>query len=152
MKYFLLLLVALVASLSSFAVHVVTVEWLPQWVGSQMRGLQIQPSWDVRYIAAFTSMEYGIAAVTIYELCRERLSRLGVMKGIGLYAVLLAALHGAFIRQPLMDYIVGNPVHVVTVQNGFQWLVWILMAIAVVLGAELVHKSCAKKALNLETS
>ena len=145
MKLFLLLLVALLASLCSFVVHVITVEWLPQWVGSQMNGISIQPSWNVRYIAALTSIEYGIAAVTIYSLCRDNLRAIGIYKGMGLYAILLAALHGAFIRQPLMDYIVGNPIHVVIVQNAFQWLVWVLMSVAVVLGVESVRKFTANK-------
>ena len=146
MKVFLLLLVAIIASVASFIVHVATVEWLPQWIGSQMRGIQIQPSWEVRYVAALTSVEYGIAAVTIYTLCRDRLHSFGLFKGIGLYAILLAALHGAFLRQPLMDYIIGNPIHVVAVQNAFQWLVWALMSVAVVVGVELVHKFSANKA------
>ena len=139
-KLLLLLVVAAVGSLCSFIVHVVTVEWLPQWIGAQMRGIQMQSSWDVRYVAAITSIEYGIAAVTIYTLCRKRIRKFGILKCIGLFAIMLAALHGAFIRQPLMDYIVGSPLQVVAVQNGFQWLVWALMSVVVVTGVELVHR------------
>jgi hypothetical protein len=47
-----------------------------------------------------------------------------------------------------MDYVVGNPLHVVLVQNGFKWLVWLLMSFLVVFGFELAIKiSGANKAL-----
>lgn len=39
MKYFLIFMVAVVASASSFVVHVATSEWLPAWVGTQMKGV-----------------------------------------------------------------------------------------------------------------
>ncbi|KUI97284.1 hypothetical protein VRK_34730 [Vibrio sp. MEBiC08052] len=35
---------------------------------------------------------------------------------------------------------VGNPFHVVLVQNGFEWLVWLLMSFCVVFGFEFVIK------------
>jgi len=55
-RIFLFILVAAIASLSSFLVHLVTVEWLPTWIGMQMQGLQTHPSWDVRYIAGVTTI------------------------------------------------------------------------------------------------
>jgi hypothetical protein len=148
MKILLILVVAGLASLSSFVVHLATVEWLPVWIASQMQGLQIQPSWDVRYIAATTSFEYGLAAVALYSLARNKLLVFGVFKASLLFSILLASIHGAFVRQPLMDYVVGNPLHVVLVQNGFKWLVWLLMSFLVVFGFELAIKiSGANKAL-----
>jgi hypothetical protein len=72
----------------------------------------------------------------------------GVFKASLLFSILLASIHGAFVRQPLMDYVVGNPLHVVLVQNGFKWLVWLLMSFLVVFGFELAIKiSGANKAL-----
>jgi hypothetical protein len=151
MKILLILVVAGLASLSSFVVHVATVEWLPAWIASQMQGLQIQPSWDVRYIAAATSFEYGLAAVALYYLARNKLLIFGVFKASLLFSILLASIHGAFVRQPLMDYVVGNPLHVVLVQNGFKWLVWLLMSFLVVFGFELAIKiSGANKAFAVE--
>lgn len=140
LKFFLIFLVAVLASLSSFLVHVITAEWLSSWVGSQMQGLQIQPSWNVRYIAAVTSLEYGFAAIGLYYLARNKLLVLGVIKASILFSVLLASIHGAFIRQPFMDYVVGNPLNVVLVQNAFKWLVWLLMSFVVVFGFEFVVK------------
>ena len=138
MKFFLIIVVAAMASASSFIVHVATVEWLPAWVGSQMQGIVIQPSWDVRYVAGITSIEYGLAASTLYYFSRGTLIQFGYFKASLIFAILLAAIHGAFIRQPLMDYIVGNPAHVVLVQNGFQWLIWLLMSFFVVYGSEFI--------------
>ena len=138
MRIFLILLVAVVASTSSFIVHVATVEWLPGWIGEQMHGIQLQASWQVRYAAAVTSLEYGAAAMGFYLLARDKLAQLGTGRAILLMSVMLTALHGALLRQPLMDYLVGNPWQVVVVQNGFKWLVWVLMATLVVTGSEAV--------------
>ena len=140
MKIILIFVVAVIASTSSFVVHVATVEWLPDWIGNQMQGVSIQPSWDVRYIAGVTSIEYGMAAIALYYLAREKLLDYGKFKSALLFSVLLMAIHGAFVRQPFMDYVVGNPFHVVLVQNGFKWLVWLLMSFCVVFGVELVNK------------
>jgi hypothetical protein len=140
MKFFLFFIVAVVASASSFVVHVATAEWLPVWIGTQMQGLSIQPSWAVRYVAGVTSLEYGIAAIALYYFARDKLITFGKFKSALLFYVLLMAIHGAFFRQPFMDYVVGNPIHVVFVQNGFKWLLWFLMSFCVVFGFEFVIK------------
>jgi len=148
MKYFLIFIVAVAASASSFIIHVATVEWLPSWVSGQMQGLSIQPSWDIRYIAGITSLEYGVAAIALYYLARDKLIGFGKFKEALVFSVLLMAIHGAFLRQPFMDYVVGNPVHVVLVQNLFKWLVWLLMSFFVVFGFEFVTKvTCANKSI-----
>ena len=140
MKALLLIILAIIASLAGFIVHVTTVEWLPLWIGTQMQGLQVQPSWDVRYIAAITSVEYGLAAIGLYYLGRDKLLRIGKFKSALLFSVLLLAIHGVFVRQPLMDFVIGNPLHVTFVQNAFQWLPWILTAFITVYGYELITK------------
>ncbi len=140
MKLLLILLLAATASLGGFVVHVTTVEWLPNWIGTQMNETQIQPSWDVRYIAAVTSIEYGLAAVGLYYLSREKLLAYGKLKAAAILSLLLIAINGVLIRQPLMDYIIGNPLHVTLVQNGFKWLPWILMSFIVVFGYEFINK------------
>lgn len=136
MRISILFLIAAVAASCSFVVHVFTVEWLPLWITDQMAGTNLIPSWDVRYVAGVTSIEYGIAAVVLYLLVREKFVRYGRSVAVLSLFVLLAALHGALIRQPLMDLIIGNPTHVVVVQNLLKMLVWLLMSLVVVLGTE----------------
>ncbi len=139
MKPLLIIILATIASMSGFVVHVITIEWLPGWIGTQMNGMQVQPSWDVRYIAAMTAIEYGLAAIGLYYIGREKLLILGRLTAATVLFVLLAAINGALIRQPLMDYIIGNPLHVALVQNGFKWLPWMLMSLVVVYGYELIN-------------
>ena len=146
-KIFLLLVVVLAASLSSFFVHVFTAEWLPTWIGGQMDGRELKSSWAVRYAAGVTSVEYGVAAVALYHLSRNAILRFGKFRAAIIYSILLAAIHGAFIRQPLMDYLIGNPLQVVVVQNLFNWLVWLLMAFIVVYGYEITMRVGANKSL-----
>ena len=140
LRLLLMVVVAGLASTSAFVIHVLTVEWLPSWIGQQMQGLSITPSWDVRYVAGLTAIEYGLAAMAIYLLGRDKFLSVGVFKSSLILAALLAAINGALIRQPLMDFVVGNPLHVVLVQNGFKWMVWLMMAIIVVFGAEYIIK------------
>ncbi|GAB2648997.1 hypothetical protein GCM10026988_16480 [Vibrio panuliri] len=87
-------------------------------------------------MALITSIEYGLGATFIYALARDRLIKAGRTKAVVIFSILLMAIHGAFIRQPLMDYVIGNPLHVVVVQNGFKWLVWLLMSLIIVVGYE----------------
>ena len=148
MKFILIFIVAVIASASSFVVHVATVEWLPAWIGNQMQGVSVGTSWHVRYIAGVTSLEYGLAAITLYYLARDKLLAFGRFRAALIFSVLLMAIHGVFIRQPLMDYIVGNPLHVVVVQNGFKWLVWLLMSFCIVFGSELVTNLSSAKKIN----
>ncbi len=140
MKLILIVLLAVLASFSSFIIHVIAVEWLPGWIGTQMQGLQVQPSWDVRYLAAATSIEYGLAAIGLYYLARDKLLAFGKLKSAMIFSALLMAIHGVLLRQPLMDFAIGNPIHVALVQNAFKWLPWIIMAFVVVYGFELIHK------------
>lgn len=141
MKIFIIILIAVIASSSSFFVHVITVEWLPNWVAAQMQNTQIQTSWSVRYIALLTSLEYGFSTIILYYLVREKLITFGRFKAFILFSMILVAINGALIRQPLMDYIIGNPLKIVLVQNIFKWLVWIIMSFIVVYGFEILIKN-----------
>ncbi len=138
MKYLLLLILAIIASLSGFVVHVFTVEWLPAWISGQVQGVDIKPSWMVRYVAGVTSVEYGIAVIALYHLARDKFIQFGKFKASVYLSLLLLALNAMLIRQPLMDYFIGNPFLVVIVQNGFKWLSWILLSFIAVYGYELI--------------
>ncbi len=139
MKYFLLLILAIIASLTGFVVHVFTVEWLPDWISSQMQGIEVKPSWAVRYVAGITAIEYGIATIVLYHLARDKLIQLGKLRASVFLSILLLALNAILIRQPLMDYLIGNPLIVVVVQNGFIWLSWILLSFITVYGYEFIQ-------------
>ena len=124
------------ASSSGFVVHVATVEWLPAWVSSRMEGHTVMPSWDVRYLAALTAVEIGVAVMVLYRLCRPSLLRFSLPARTLLFIALMLATRGLLVRQPLMDAAIGNPIDVVAVQNLAKWLVWVLTAGVTVLGSE----------------
>ena len=145
MKIILILVIAALASFSGFLVHVFTVEWVPEWISTQMQGLEVKPSWDVRYVAAITSVEMGVGALGLYYFGRHRFIQMGRLKSVLLFSALLLALNGLLIRQPLMDVVIGNPWHVAVVQNAFIWLSWILLAFIVVYGYELVARLTSAK-------
>ncbi len=146
MKVILIMLLAALASFGSFVVHVIAVEWLPDWISAQMQGKQVQASWDVRYLAAATAIEYGLAIIALYYLIRDKLLRFGQFKTALLMAGLLLAINGILLRQPLMDIAIGNPLHVALVQNAFLWLPKIIMAFTVVYGYELIVRLTDKTA------
>ena len=140
MKIFLLIILAITASLSGFIIHVITVEWLPTWIASQMNGVELKPSWAVRYVAAITSIEYGAATIILYALAREKLIKFGLAKASIILSALLLALNALLIRQPFMDYLIGNPIQIVIVQNLFKWLTWIILSFIIVYGYEFINK------------
>jgi hypothetical protein len=136
MRYLKYLLLAALASTLGFIVHVFTVEWLQPWISQKMANHSVIPSWDVRYFAMLTSIEYGIATILLYRLMRDKVIVHGKLKASLLLSVLLLGLHGALIRQPLMDVLVGSPLDVALLQNAFKWLTWILISVTVVYGSE----------------
>ncbi|EGR1757974.1 hypothetical protein GA076_24015 [Vibrio parahaemolyticus] len=142
MKYVQYFVIAAIASSCGFIVHVFSAEWLQAWIAQHMEGQSVIPSWDVRYIAMLTSLEYGISAIVLYWLIRDKIIKYGQFKAFIILSLLLTALHGALIRQPLMDFVVGNPIEVALVQNAFKWLVWMLMSLVTVYGFERVVKKC----------
>ena len=140
MRYLKYLLLAALASTLGFIVHVFAVEWLQPWISQKMANHSVMPSWDVRYFAMLTSIEYGIATILFYRLMRDKVIVHGKLKVSLLLSVLLLGLHGALIRQPLMDFLVGNPLDVALLQNAFKWLTWILISVTVVYGSEFIDR------------
>ena len=63
-------------------------------------------------------------------------------------SLILLTINALLIRQPLMDFAIGNPLHVVLVQNAFKWVPWILMAFIIVYGYELIHKATVSTSLS----
>ncbi len=129
-------LIACAASMIAFVIHVVTVAWIANFVSLTMEGLEVKPSWDVRYIAAFTSMEIGISLVVIYTLVRKSTPvKSSITKGF-ILGILLLMIQGSLIRQPLMDFIISNPLKVVLIQDGVNWLIWLVISILVAITYE----------------
>lgn len=128
MKYFS---IAVIVSLAAFVMHLLTIEWVMGFVTDQMQDRIIKPSWDVRYVAALTSIEIGFGALLIYGLIHSQLpTNNTLLKGV-LLTVLLLMVKGELIRQPLMNWLVGNPLSVVMVQDGMTWCIWLMMGMVI---------------------
>ncbi len=136
MKKILFIFTILTASLSSFYIHVFSIEWLEKWIASQMHGMQVYTSWDVRYIAAITSLEYGIGVFLLYFLIREKLNKINKVLRSIILSLLLLAVQGSLFRQPVMDYVIGNPLYITLIQNGFKWIIWMIISFITVFGYE----------------
>ncbi|MES0884687.1 hypothetical protein [Roseibium sp. SCP14] len=133
-----ILAAAALAAAGGFVIHVFTVEWIHEWVAGQMAGKTVQSSWDVRIPAAISSIEIGLALTFCYGLLKYRFPGLRWwIGGLGLGCLMLAV-QGRLIRQPLMNWLVGNPVEVVLVQDGIAWLTWLVMALTVAFVVELM--------------
>ncbi|MEZ5472799.1 MAG: hypothetical protein R3E90_13595 [Marinicella sp.] len=113
-----------------------------------MHSIQLQPSWNVKYLAAFTCIEYCLSTMFIYVLARNKLLKLGQFKSACVISLILLTINALLIRQPLMDFAIGNPIDVVLVQNAFKWMPWILMAFIIVYGYELIQKTTVSKSLS----
>lgn len=128
-KIFILLLIAFTASMISFVIHVVSEEWIFSFVSIIMEGKEVAPSWDVRYIAALSAVEIGIAQLIIYILIRKVIPiKSSVIKGI-ILGTLLLMINGSLLRQPLMNYLIGNPLKVILIQDGITWIIWLLSSV-----------------------
>ena len=133
-KYVAGLIVAAVAAATGFVIHVASQDWLESWVSAQMQGHQVAASWDVRYLALVTSLEIGVGLVILYALVRSALpAKSSVGRGLML-AILLLAVMGRLVRQPVMNLAIGNPLPVVAVQDGTIWLLWLCVCLVVAAG------------------
>jgi hypothetical protein len=125
------ILAAIAGAATGFAIHLGTQAWIREWVAAHMAGRSVAPSWDVRLLAAATSLELGVATVFVYVLLRKSLPGLPTIFRGALLAALLLAVTGRLVRQPVMDLAIGNPVSVVLIQDGVAWLTWAALCIAV---------------------
>lgn len=132
----LLSLVAIFAAGSGFVLHVLTTIWLPDWLTSRMAGEFVASSWDVRHVAAITSIEYAVGCMILYALFRKAAGDWSMWLRVFVFVVLILATRGLLVRQPLMDWLIGNPIDVVLVQNGLKALVWVITAGSSALGIE----------------
>jgi len=124
---------ACAASLLGFFIHVWGGRYVGDVVSALMEGKTVVPSWDVRAVAAITSIETGIGVVTTHILVRRALPGWGIWKrGVGV-AVLALATQGRLFRQGIMDGLIGNPIAVVALQNGLSWATWLAVSLAAVL-------------------
>lgn len=145
MKFVLYFVILVLAAAVGFIIHVVEVEWLRAWVSEQMTGRTVAPSWDVRYIAMALSIEHSIAVFVIYLLLRQKIGERSLLVQVGALSMLILAFKTLLVRQPLMDYIIGNPIHVVAAQNLLKWMIPILMSVIIVAGYSFVEKACDKR-------
>ena len=130
-KYSAAIVSAVPAALAGFVIHVATQSSVQTWVASHMQGREVGASWDVRYLALITSLETGVGLVVLYALLRRSLpGTSSAIRGL-LLALLLLAVMGRLFRQPIMNFVIGNPLSVVVVQDGITWVVWSFMCVVV---------------------
>ena len=138
-------LVIVVATVAGIVVHTANVEWVLPWIAHQMNGQPLISSWQVRDLAIITAVEYGVATLVIYLLAREQLQRFSKLTTTVIFAALLLMLHGNLLRQPIMDFAIGNLLSVVLLQNGIKWLMWLLVSAVIVYGSEWVISHSSKR-------
>ncbi len=139
MKYIGYLLILVLTAGVGFIIHVIEVEWLAAWVSQQMAGQSVAPSWEVRYVAMALSIEHSLAMFIIYLLLRLKIGHLHTAIQILALSGLTLAFKSLLLRQPIMDYLIGNPLHVVALQNAAKWLIPLCMATIMVIGYQIVQ-------------
>ena len=137
---FALSLMAVLATVASFGIHLATAAWLPGWLADRMVGVEMLASWDVRYLAGATSIEYVLGSMLMYALMRRSLLGWRPWARIVVFTLLILSTRGLLMRQPLMDWAIGNPMDVVVIQNGLKALVWIVVASLSAIGVEWFYR------------
>jgi len=105
-----------------------------------MAGVEMLASWDVRYLAGATSIEYVLGSMLMYTLMRRPLLGWRPWARIVVFTLLILSTRGLLMRQPLMDWAIGNPMDVVVIQNGLKALVWIVVASLSAIGVEWFYR------------
>ena len=135
-----LLLVAAAASAVGFVIHVTDQNIVPPWVQRQMRGVPSAgpPAGWTFAAAALSSIEIGAGYAILYALLRLATPTLRpIARGL-LTGTLALALGGQLIRQPLMNWIIGNPIYVTLAMAVGPWLTSLAMGVVLALSYEAI--------------
>ncbi|MDE9545319.1 hypothetical protein KKI93_21655 [Xenorhabdus bovienii] len=126
---FIILIVSILTSFLGFMVHVINIEWVVPYIRNEVNNISVLPSWDVRYLAALTSLETGLGITILYILIKKGLpTYTSFTRGIVMWLIELAIM-GRLIRQPLMDYAIGNPFLISILQNAVSWINWLFICL-----------------------
>ncbi|GLQ76108.1 hypothetical protein [Vibrio penaeicida] len=149
MKFILYFFVLVLAAAIGFVVHVIEAEWLRAWISQQMTGKSVMPSWDVRYVAMALAIESSIGVFIVYLLLRQKIGNCSLLIQVGALSGIILAMKSMLIRQPVMDFIIGNPIHVVAAQNLLKWMTPILMSTIIVVGYFLIERFFVNSGLRI---
>lgn len=120
------LVVSAAAAAAGFSFHVVASEKASHWITKEMQGRSLRTSRNVIFPAAITSLEMGVGLAIFYALVRDHLPFGNpFLRGVTV-GLLVLVMTGKLFRQPIMNWIIGNPMKVVLVQDGVTWLSWLL--------------------------
>lgn len=104
-----------------FVLHVYFFYYTQGLIASLMQGVDVlKPPYGsaINVVAFLTAFIPTAAKVGLYYLIGKHLwfsSKLG--KGF-VYGLLLSLLRGELIREPVMNYLIGNPIEVIFIQQG----------------------------------
>ncbi|EYU15846.1 hypothetical protein [Photorhabdus aegyptia] len=127
--FLIILIVSILTSCVGFVIHVINSEWVVPYIRNEVSNITIAPSWDVRYLAALTSLETGLGITFLYILIKKSLpTYTPITRGILMWLIELAIM-GRLVRQPLMDYAIGNPFAISVLQNSVSWINWFFICL-----------------------
>lgn len=93
---------------------------------------QPYPSWVV-FVAGGTALLPTLVKVLLYVLIKPRLpSTTSLGRGL-MFGLLLLAIDDAFLRMPIMNVVVGNPVDVMLIQSLEAWAISLCMGLVIAL-------------------
>ncbi|KLU14381.1 MULTISPECIES: hypothetical protein [Xenorhabdus] len=127
--FFIILIVSIFTAFIGFIVHVINVELLMPYIRSEVNNVSVLPSWDVRYLAAFTSIETGFGITILYIFIKRGMpTSNSFTRGIIMWLLELAIM-GRLVRQPLMDFAIGNSFLISILQNSISWINWFFICL-----------------------
>ncbi len=138
MTWLRLALAVVAAALSGFYFHVYYGRgWANAYVQAQAAAGRLsdvvrEPYPDaVVLIATLTSLVPMAFKVLVFVIIRDLLAgRSGVAKGLS-FGLLLLVIGDSFIRMPVMNIVVGNPVDVMLVQSAEAWIYSLLIGLII---------------------
>lgn len=123
-RILLIIAISIASSFVGFVLHVYFTEFFFSFIEKELENISVTPSWDVKYLAAVSSVETGIGITILYYLIKDKLPFKNTFLRGGILSLILLAVMGRLIRQPLMDYAIGNTLYVSVMQNITSWIVW----------------------------
>ena len=131
-----LVLVVVISTVIGLSTHIYLLKIISPVIAERMQGVVIQkPPYSVviTTIAYITFVFPAIGTVLVYYFIQDVFpGKSRVVKGV-LFGLLILLVKGELLRQPIMNFIVGNPIKITLLQQSQVWLSNLIMCVIIAL-------------------
>lgn len=138
------ILAACLCTALAMTVHIKLQHFCVQYVSTHMEGVTVAHAPYNTFITSMAYLTFVVQALVVcfaYYLVRDYMPCKSAFGRGCLFGLFIMLMNGELLRQPFMNYLVGNPVLVILVQQGQVWISTLVASIVIAWVLEAKHVS-----------